>query len=274
VGCHNPWLDSVLAISDSATNDTERGDNPMTTSSHSDFDQPSMESLRRDIARIIELRSELKAEELKQNVAASGEAILEILTRYQKQTLRALISIGFSLGLFVWALNAHSSWGVRLALVVILAVLVRDANFRFPWKDRKLLERADLLRCLARGIDNFRREARQQLLEAYEMGKTSAYALDESKLDTYRKLGDYEEDITDALCPVLSLGWHLSKAPRSKYGHLGPVYEYLCDQLVDYDPHLSKYSLSEKTLREMHKACFGEKAHSEFVGTENAQQEP
>ena len=89
----------------------------------SQSDKQLLDALRNDIAKIFELRFELKAEELKQHVAATGEVTLRILTRYQKQTLRALIVVGFSLGVLVVAVSARSSWGVVLAVLAFLPVL-------------------------------------------------------------------------------------------------------------------------------------------------------
>jgi hypothetical protein len=219
------------------------------------------------MAKIFELRTELKTEELKQHVARTGEVVLGILARYQKQTFRTLIVMGFSLGVLIVAVNARSSWGLVLACIAFLAVL-QDyfSNFRSPKKDGKLIEHVDLLRSLARGGDNFRRSVRQKLLHAYERGESPT--LDQSESDAYRRLAeDWEDDLNQALCPVLMLGWHAGETRSREYGRSGPIYSYLCDELLRKPPE-SKYSLAEKTLREMHIACFGEKQHKEFVSDE------
>jgi hypothetical protein len=52
------------------------------------------------------------------------------------------------------AVSARSSWGIVFACVAFWAVLQQYYGFRFSKKDKKLIERADLLRSMARGIDN------------------------------------------------------------------------------------------------------------------------
>jgi len=241
----------------------------MESSDQSNFDKQSLDALRNDLSKIIELRSELKAEELKQHIAVTGETVLGILACYQEQTLRALIAVGFSLAVLLVAVNAHSSWGIVLACVIGGAVLLEYFGFRLSKKHRKLIEHADLIRSMARGIDNFRRGARQKLLRAYETGASPALALEKSEPDAYRKLQLWGDHLTGAaLCPILELGWHIREA-CDEYGRLGPIYGYLCDQFLTKAPE-SDYSIFEKEIREMHKACFGEQAHKELLGEENS----
>jgi hypothetical protein len=145
-----------------------------------------------------------------------------------------------------------------------------SSSLRLSKKDKKHIERVELLRCLARGADNFRCDVRLKLLHAFETGEFDA--LEQSEMKLAEEFDDWEDDITDVLYPVLGVTRYPGCVHSAKYKHLGPIYESLCDSLLERGVPPS-ISLTEKNLREMHAACFGPNG-AKVLGLEDHQTKP